>query len=87
MAELFAQRQTKLAERRDRIAELASGLVEDPETNVRGKAFYGSAFIVHILSRSPTSSVYVTFVLNVTLTWPSLCVSLPSSLLPPSSRT
>ena len=35
MAELFARRHEKLAEKRVKIAELASGLVEDPETNVR----------------------------------------------------
>ncbi|XP_064381917.1 nucleolar complex protein 3 homolog isoform X2 [Halichondria panicea] len=34
VAELFARRHEKLAEKRVKIAELASGLVEDPETNI-----------------------------------------------------
>ena len=34
VAELFARRHEKLAEKRVKIAELASGLMEDPETNV-----------------------------------------------------
>ena len=33
-AELFAQRQTKLEERKETIADLSSRLVEDPEENV-----------------------------------------------------
>lgn len=34
VVELFARRQEKLSDKKEKIAELASGLIEDPETNV-----------------------------------------------------
>ncbi len=40
VVELFARRQEKLSEKEDKIAELASGLVEDPETNVKLIYYY-----------------------------------------------
>ena len=46
-AELFMHRQTNLAEMKNRIALMASSIIEDPEHNVSFCCFFRLCFILH----------------------------------------